>query len=197
MIELHRVVRAVLLTIGAFIVVSPAFAQTTVSPPLYRSLYADRKAFRPGDVVTVLIVESAVASTTARTRADKDDSAFAFLNWPDDPTKRWSGGWGTDFDGGGEIQRTGRLVAKLAVVVESIDANGNMIVRGEQDISVNDEQQRMALRGTVRQEDIAPDNTILSWRVSDAKIEFKGDGVLARKQSPGLISWIFDLFGFN
>jgi flagellar L-ring protein FlgH len=165
--------------------------------PLYRSLYADRKAYRPGDILTVLIVETAQASAAARTRADKSDSIFAFLNWPNDPSKRWEGGMGSDFTGGGEIQRTGRLVAKLAVVVESIDANGNMLVRGEQDIRVNDEQQRMALSGMVRQEDIAPDNTVLSWRVSNAQIDFKGRGILARKQSPGLLSWLFDLFGLN
>jgi flagellar L-ring protein precursor FlgH len=182
---------AALLPVGATI------AQVNATPPQYRSLYADRKAFRPGDIVTVLIVENAAASATARTRAGKEDSAFAFLGWPDDPTKRWEGGMGSDFTGGGEIQRTGRLVAKLAVLVESIDVNGNMVVRGEQDIRVNDEQQRMKLTGVVRPEDIAPDNTILSWRVSNAQIDFKGDGVLARKQSPGLISWLFDLFGLN
>lgn len=182
-----------------FAVMSPTLASAAQSdvPELYRSLYSDRKAFRPGDIVTVLIVENAVASATARTRADKSDSAFAFLNWPDDPTKRWEGGMGSDFSGGGEIQRTGRLVAKLAVMVENIDENGNLVVRGEQDIRVNDEQQRMVLSGIVRQEDIAPDNTIPSWRISDAQIDFKGRGILARKQSPGLISWLFDLFGLN
>lgn len=185
---------AVLVAVATLLPMQLGIAQQAAT---YRSLYADRKAFRPGDMLTVLIVETAQASATARTRADKADSAFAFLNWPDDPAKRWEGGLGSDFSGGGEIQRSGRLVAKLAVTIASIDGNGNMLVSGEQDIRVNNEQQRMTLSGSVRPEDIAPDNTIVSWRVSDAQIEFKGRGILARKQSPGLLSWLFDLFGLN
>jgi len=185
---------AALIAVSMVLPLQLSVAQEAVA---YRSLYADRKAFRPGDMLTVLIIETAQASATARTRADKSDNAFAFLTWPDDPIKRWEGGLGSDFSGGGEIQRSGRLVAKLAVTVASIDPNGNMTVSGEQDIRVNNEQQRMTLSGSVRPEDIAPDNTIVSWRVSNAQIEFKGRGILARKQSPGLLSWLFDLFGLN
>jgi flagellar L-ring protein FlgH len=197
MSESSGLVRTLLAALAMSSPLAQSVAQESASPQLYRSLYADRRAFRPGDLLTVLIVETAVASATARTRADKSDSVFAFLNTPDDAPRRWEGGLGSDFSGGGEIQRSGRLVAKLAVYVVSIDANGNMLVSGEQDIRVNDEEQRMALSGIVRPEDIAPDNTIVSWRISNAQIDFKGRGILARKQSPGLLSWLFDLFGLN
>src|SRR5262249_38296810 len=112
-------------------------------------------------------------------------------------SRRWGGGLHSDFTGGGQIQRTGQLLARLAVVVDSIDANGNLSIHGEQDIRVNNEHQRIALTGVVRSEDIAPDNTVQSSRVAQAKIEFKGDGVLARRQRPGLISRILSLFGLN
>jgi flagellar L-ring protein precursor FlgH len=49
----------------------------------------------------------------------------------------------------------------------------------------------------VRSDDIAPDNTVASWRIANARIDFKGDGILARKQSPGLLTKLFDLFGLN
>jgi flagellar L-ring protein FlgH len=161
-----------------------------------RSLFADRKAHRTGDMLTVLITESAAANATAQTTTNKDDNAFAFLTTPDSD-KRWGGGIRSDFKGGGQIQRTGQLLARLAVVVDSIDVNGNLTIRGEQDIRVNNERQRIALTGVIRSEDIAPDNTIQSSRISQAKIEFKGDGVLARRQKPGIISRIFSLFGLN
>lgn len=161
-----------------------------------RSLFADRKAHRLGDMLTVLITESAAANATAQTTTKKDDSASAFLSTPESE-RRWGGGLRSDFSGGGQIQRTGQLLARLAVVVDSIDANGNLGIRGEQDIRVNNEHQRIALTGVIRSEDIAPDNTVQSSRVSQAKIEFKGDGVLARRQKPGLISRILSLFGLN
>lgn len=161
-----------------------------------RSLFADRKAHRSGDMLTVLITESAAANATAQTTTNKDDNASANITTPDS-TRRWGGGIRSDFSGGGQIQRTGQLLARLAVVVDSIDANGNLMIHGEQDIRVNNEHQRIALTGVIRSEDIAPDNTVQSSRVAQAKIEFKGDGVLARRQKPGLISRIMSLFGLN
>ena len=62
---------------------------------------------------------------------------------------------------------------------------------------MNNEQQRIALSGTVRLDDVAPDNTVASARIANAHIDFKGDGILARKQSPGLLTKLFDLFGLN
>ncbi len=166
-------------------------------PLLQRSLFADRKAHRPGDILTVLITEQAAATATARTRADKDESVFGDLNHSEHDPWHIDLAWGNDFDGGGQIQRTGRLVAKLAVIVQGVDSDGNLVIAGEQAINVNNEKQRIALSGTVRIEDITPDNTIDSWRIANARIDFKGDGILARKQSPGLLTKLFDLFGLN
>lgn len=164
---------------------------------LQRSLFADRKAYRPGDILTVLITEQAAATATARTRADKDESVFGDINRSEHDPWHINLAWGNDFDGGGQIQRTGRLVAKLAVIVQGVEADGRLAITGEQNINVNNEQQRIALSGTIRVEDIAPDNTIASWRIANARIDFKGDGILARKQSPGLLTKLFNLFGLN
>jgi flagellar L-ring protein FlgH len=174
-----------------------AQASDVNDPLLQRSLFADRKAHRAGDILTVVITESAAATATARTRADKEESVFGRINQPDERPWSLDLAFGNDFDGGGQIQRSGRLLAKLAVVVESVDANGNLTILGEQDINVNNEKQRIALSGFVRPEDVMPDNTVASWRIANARIDFKGDGILARKQSPGLMTKIFDLFGLN
>lgn len=183
---------ALLLTLGSMSTMAQEDA-----PLLQHSLFADRKAISPGDLLTVLITEAAAATATARTRADKEESVFGDINEPDESPWHIDLGFGNDFDGGGEIQRSGRLLAKLAVVVEQVDANGNLTIYGEQDINVNNERQRIALTGIVRADDIAPDNTVDSWRIANAKIDFKGDGILARKQSPGLLTKLFDLFGLN
>lgn len=172
-------------------------AQESSKPLLQRSLYADRRAFQPGDILTVVITEVAAASATARTRTDKEDRVSGEIRQPDETPWNLDLAFGNDFTGGGEIQRSGKLVAKLAVVVEKLDANGNLVIYGEQDINVNNEAQRIALTGVVRSEDISPSNTVDSWRIASAKIDFKGNGILARKQSPGLMSKLFDLFGLN
>jgi flagellar L-ring protein precursor FlgH len=163
----------------------------------YRSFYADRQAFRPGDMLTVMIVESATANSTARTRADKGDKVSASVSRVGADDHGFSIGANNQFSGGGEIQRTGQVLGKLSVVVDSIDDNGNLRVSGEQNIVINNEQQHIAVHGALRPADIAPDNTVPSWRIMDARIEFKGKGILARKQSPGLLAKLFDMFGIN
>lgn len=192
-----RLASTVVAAVVAFVSCGYCAAQDANQPLLQRSLFADRKARRTGDVLTVLITEQAAATATARTRADKEESVFGNINQPDERPWHIDLGFGNDFDGGGQIQRSGRLVAKLAVVVAGVDADGNLQIVGEQNINVNNEKQRIALRGTVRPEDVTPDNTVASWRIVDAHIEFKGDGILARKQSPGLLTKLFDLFGLN
>ena len=192
-----RSLALVVLVVVASVAGSGATAQDADQPLLQRSLFADRKARRAGDVLTVLITEQAAATATARTSADKEESVFGNINQSDQRPWHIDLNFGNDFDGGGQIQRTGRLVAKLAVIVEHVDADGNLRIVGEQNINVNNEQQRIALSGIVRSEDVTPDNTVASWRIVDAHIEFKGDGILARKQSPGLLTKLFDLFGLN
>jgi flagellar L-ring protein precursor FlgH len=164
---------------------------------LEQPLFADHIAYRPGDLLSVVITESAAATATARTRTDKRDRLSASVRLPNDTRDEVEASLGTDFSGGGQIQRTGKLLAKLAVVVEAVDDNGNLRISGEQDILVNNERQRIALSGLVRRADIAPDNSVLSSRIANARIEFKGDGLLGRQQSLGLLGLIFRLLGLN
>jgi flagellar L-ring protein precursor FlgH len=134
-------------------------------------------------------------AATARTQTNKGESARAGITQPNAVTQSVGASFDTQFAGGGEIERSGKLVANLAVTVTGVDPRGNLIVHGEQEIHVNNERQRISLNGVIRPEDIAPDNTIPSWRVGDAHIEFTGKGLLARKQKPGLLSRILSLFG--
>lgn len=182
---------------AAWLAAAPTKAQPAEAPLLQRSLFADRKAHRAGDMLTVVVTEAASASASARTSADKQESVFGQINQPDESPWNIDLAFGNDFEGGGQIQRTGKLLAKLAVIVQGVDAHGNLSIIGEQEIRVNNEEQRIALSGVVRPEDIGPDNTIASWRIANARIDFKGEGVLARKQSPGLMTKLFDLFGLN
>lgn len=196
---MNRISRCILAAVALLTAWLPAaaLAEESAKPLLQRSLYSDRRAFRPGDILTVVITEVAAASATARTRTDKEDSVSGEIRQPDETPWNLDLAFSNNFAGGGEIQRSGKLLAKLAVVVKEMDANGNLTIYGEQDINVNNEAQRIGLTGIVRSEDIAPDNTVASWRIAGARIDFKGNGILARKQSPGLMSKLFDLFGLN
>lgn len=170
------------------------FAQDAVPVRTLPSFYADRHAVAPGDVVTVLITEFSTVSASAQTQTSKSESAKATIADHAPALHVLSADFDTKSAGGGQIERSGTLIAKLAVTVRGIDARGNLIVHGEQEIHVNNERQRISLDGYVRPEDIAPDNTIPSWRVGGAQIEFTGKGLLAKRQSPGLLTRILNWF---
>jgi flagellar L-ring protein precursor FlgH len=167
----------------------------------YRPLVSDQRALRPGDNLTVLITESAVASTTAKTTTNKEGalSAAAAVNATRNGNaygRALSGSLDVteEFKGGGTIERTGKLLARITVTVDAVEPNGMLAVHGEQDIVVNEERQRIAVAGRVRPQDIGTDNTVLSTRLSQARIEMSGQGLLAEKQKPGILtrflSWL-------
>jgi flagellar L-ring protein precursor FlgH len=79
--------------------------------------------------------------------------------------------------------------------VQSVEANGDLTVKGEQLIEINEDKQAIKLEGRVRTADIRENNTLDSTRIANAKISYVGDGVLASRQHPGVLSRLFSLLG--
>jgi len=155
----------------------------------FRAFVADHRAFRKGDSLTVLITEIATATSTAKTKTSKDGSISAFVRGQNN-NYDLGGGIGNDFEGGGQTERSGKLVARITVSVLEIEPGGDLQVKGEQQIEVNNERQWISLSGRVRPQDIGTDNTVLSTRISNANIEFVGKGSLAEQQRPGILTRI-------
>jgi flagellar L-ring protein FlgH len=189
---IDRPVTGILTALLALAPVAAAAADSVSAP---RSLFSDRRAQMPGDVLTVLISEVASMSTQAQTQLRKGESANANLLQRDGEIQLASVGFDSQFAGGGQMERSGTLLARLSMQIDSIDANGNFIVSGEQLIIVNNEKQKIRVTGLVRPDDIASDNTIPSWRVAGANIQLLGDGILTKKARPGILTWLLSLFG--
>jgi flagellar L-ring protein FlgH len=174
--------------------ISSAGADSLLEKDSYRSLVADQRAYRPGDNLTVLITETATATATAKTTTNKNGSVGAAASASNSDALSAAANLKEDFTGGGSIERTGRLLAQLTVAVQSVDERGDLMVKGEQEILVNDEKQWISVEGRVRPSDIRSDNSVLSTRVGDAKIKYTGRGLLAEKQKPGILtrflSWL-------
>lgn len=171
---------------------NPATAAALAEP---RSFFADPRARQPGDMLTVIITEAASVAQTARTQSDKAQSLTGKLNHSASDQVQKSGEIDSHYDGGGSIERKGKMLGKLAVRVVAVDEYGNLSIVGDQEIVINSERQTMHLAGVVRPSDIDTDNTVQSWRVSGAKIGLTGRGFLSRKQSPGPLSQLLSYFG--
>ena len=62
--------------------------------------------------------------------------------------------------GGEETTRSGRLVRTMTAEVVDVLPGGDLVVRGSREVSVNHEKEIMVVEGTIRPQDIGPDNTI-------------------------------------
>jgi flagellar L-ring protein precursor FlgH len=104
-----------------------------------------------------------------------------------------SGGVGTgnQFKGEGSTSNRGSVRAKLSAHVDSVLANGNLVINGSRSITINGEEQTIAISGIVRPSDIMADNTVFSYNISDAKIIVQGEGSLTKVQEPGWLTKVF------
>ena len=147
--------------------------------------------FEVGDIVTVILDESTQAkraTTTAVSRTSKIDVL------PDTAlTKPRSGilgsvkldGMSTDSQGAGAADQQASLTGSLAVSVVEVMGNGNLIVRGEKELSLSEGSEIIQIAGVIRPEDISPNNTVLSRRLAHSQISYRGSGDLAAAAKPG------------
>ena len=179
-----------LISLAFLLAYSNAYCESVYSNG-YKPLMVDHKASSVGDLLTVLIYESASAAASANTNSSKSIGVSASVE-SSHLDKFGKVDLSNDTEGAGTISRTGKLVASVSVLVDSVSENGDLIVSGRQKIEFNDETQHISIKGLVRKDDIQSDNTVLSTRLADAEIIFIGDGLLGERQKPGIITRIFN-----
>ncbi len=162
----------------------------------YRPLVSENKAWRVGDVLTVVVQESASASSSADLRGQRDFTVSARLNTSTFREQALAGATASASDGVGRTQRSGRLLAQLSVRVADVRPNGDLYVSGQQSLRINGEEQLITLSGFVRRRDIAENNTVLSSRIAEARIRFDGKGFVSDQSRPGWLARLFDYLGF-
>ncbi len=170
-------------------------------------LFEDNKAFRIGDVLSVTLSESTNASKSAETSTSKADeidlSALAILGSAG-PTINGNNVFSNnldgerDFAGSGDSAQSNSLNGEIAVTVTDILPSGNLVVRGEKIIGLNQGSEFIRISGLVRPQDISSDNTVMSRKIANSRIYYGGGGVVAESNSRGWLSRFFDspLFPF-
>ena len=168
--------------------------------------FLDVRAHFPGDLLTVVVSEQSQGKKDATTETTGESSISAsvedFFGIPAAAVKLLPKGFNPQSvvkaetkrssKGDGTTSREGVLTANITVRVVALDPNGNVYVRGDKIVSVNRENQHIVLSGTVRPEDIASDNSVLSSRLADARIDYYGSGVVGDKQNVPLTHRLFD-----
>ena len=196
----------VLLTLAAVTV--PVHAEslwTAAGHAPERSMFADRKAGAVGDILTVVVQETAASSTSKRKSSDRsasvDASVSQFLFPPSISPGGTKGGAlpatklsaKNDFSGGGDVSNSQSLTATTAVLVTDVLPNGNLVIKGVRLVTFSGETQYVVLHGIVRPDDISPGNNIFSSSIADARVEFVSEGSLTDAQKKGWLTKIYDV----
>jgi flagellar L-ring protein precursor FlgH len=198
--------RAVL---APFLLCSPVFAQSLW--PQERGAerratpVADLVARARGDIVTVLIRESQETSQKEQTKLAQSTSLKAALKdigvfphtFAGNPLPSAEAESSRNFQADGQIDKNGRLDARLSAVVIEVQPNGNLVIEGKRTVRIDDEVKTLTISGVVRPADLTPANTVLSENVAEASVSLSGDGALSRNSSRGLLGTIFDWLWHN
>lgn len=162
-------------------------------------LFENHAASRVGDILTVTLTESTQAQKSADLDAQKDNSisvsaptiygiASQALLGKDLETSLSSS---HTFEGQGSANQSNSLSGDISVTVVEVLPNGNLKIRGEKRMTLNDGNEYIRLSGIVRPEDISVDNTIPSTKVADPTIMYTGDGAVADASKMGWFARFF------
>ena len=167
------------------------------------SLFKDYKASKVGDVVTVILDESTTANNKANTNTSRDSSMKAAIggefsnigNLQPSYSGAVSGSFQPSFKGSGSTNRESSLknLDGVTARVFKVLPDGNLVIAGSREITVNNETQCLTLAGLIQPRDIRYNMAtqgyeVKSSRISDAKFVYSGEGVVAQRQSPGWLS---------
>ncbi len=165
-----------------------------------QTLFDNAVARRVGDVLTVMLVETTNASKSAVTTTKKTTaetmSAPTLLGAPLTVHGRNilnnSFNGASSFDGEGGSSQSNELTGSISVTVTKRLANGNLLVRGQKWITINQGREYVRLQGIVRPIDIGPNNTVPSTMVANATIAYGERGTLNDVNSKGWLARFFD-----
>jgi flagellar L-ring protein precursor FlgH len=162
----------------------------------WSSMSADRRASDVGDILTVVIFQSAESSNVAQNSSRKATDLSGSISGggiSEDGELAFGGG----YTGRGEVKRSEKLIAQISLTVWQVLPNGDLVIGGEQWLKVNGERTRIGVRGRIRTADIREDNSVVSNRIADAQIDYDGRGFVSRSAKPGLLNRIFSFLGLG
>ncbi|MDP3877120.1 MAG: flagellar basal body L-ring protein FlgH [Methylobacter sp.] len=187
----------------------PAFAPVAPSdlrPPaqssgsIYQSgydirLFEDHTARRVGDILTIRLQEQTQAQKGDGLKTTKENSmsvaaptlfgmAASVLTANDLETELKST---KEFNGKGSADQSNNLIGNISVTVVELLPNGNLSVRGEKRVTLNQGDEFIRLSGIVRPVDINSANVISSDKVADVTIMYVGEGAMA---DAGKMGWL-------
>ncbi|PHS19790.1 MAG: flagellar basal body L-ring protein FlgH [Kangiella sp.] len=168
-------------------------------------IFEDKKALRVGDIITVVLKENTNASKNADTELKKDTSVnilplpynlFGNQTTIDPgigiPSLNTNYTGSNSFKAETDTKQSNLLQGTITVTVQKVYSNGNLAIKGEKWISLNQGEEFIRVSGLIRPQDIDKDNQVVSTKVANARIYYGGTGVLAEVNEEGWLTRFFN-----
>jgi flagellar L-ring protein precursor FlgH len=164
------------------------------------ALFENPVARHIGDTVTIVLSESTAAKKSATTNTAKSTNQTLpgisvlgkAVTIKGNPITSASIDDSSKFAGEGDSAQSNSLTGYITCTVTRVLPNGNLYIRGEKWIGINQGSEYVRLSGVVRPIDIAPDNSVPSLKVGAANISYGGKGALADANNQGWLSRFFN-----
>jgi flagellar L-ring protein FlgH len=173
------------------------------------AFFRDQRAGKSGDILTIRINiadRADIGNNTSRTRGGTETSGIAGLLGLQTPIRKLTGSdpsklvdtsSDSKYTGGGSTARSETISMTMAAIVTRVLPNGNLMIRGRQEVRVNFEMRELIVTGIIRPEDIARDNSIAHSQIAEARVIYGGKGQLTDAQQARWGQQIYDaLFPF-
>jgi flagellar L-ring protein precursor FlgH len=165
--------------------------------PGARAFFRDQRAARVGDLLKVKISineKAELDNQTDSSRASNENLAAPAVfglehqivdlaNDPN-PANLFNVTGSSTKNGTGSTKRGEKIETTVAAMVTQILPNGNLVIKGSQEIRVNFELRQVTVEGVIRPEDISSDNMIDSTQIAEARIGYGGRGQITDIQQP-------------
>lgn len=160
---------------------------------------AKRRDYRVGDIITVLLSESTQAARSLNNETSRESSndtipaglstAIQSANVTFNANKLLNGiktdGANISNKGTGVADQSATLSGSVAATVIEVQANGNLVVRGEKQLSLSEGGEVIQVSGVIRPNDVSAINTVQSRRLANAQITYRAVGDLANATRAG------------
>lgn len=153
-------------------------------------LFEDRRPRYAGDTLTIVLDEQVSASKSSASNATRTGKSTFTPGIVPLKLKKLNDlaldvDSGNEFSGAGGSNAKNSFTGTITVTVEDVMPNGNLKVRGEKQIGINQGREYIRFSGFVNPRTISAQNTVPSTQVAEARIEYVGDGYINEAQSMG------------
>jgi flagellar L-ring protein FlgH len=191
--------------LASLLLLAPAAqADNLFTPGNWPALASDRNAHKVGDVLTILVYESATAIDSANTGQTRSTNLGGHVT-AGSTLGTTTGGTpfdqsaslavNNDADNSATTGRSGGMIAQITATVDEVLPSGDLRISGAQVLDINGDKTNIKIKGRVRQADISALNTVVSSRLADATIDYDGAGFVARGAKTGILTNIFNWLG--